>query len=323
MRRVEWPDGHRFAFSVFDDTDMTTLENGPVIYDLFDRLDMRITKSVWPVAAPSWRPTAGSTCAEPDYLAWVLDLQARGHEIGYHNATDGSSTRDETRAALDRFRELFGHDPKVGADHAGNREALYCAPKRLSGWRSVAYATAQRIRQPARPEFSGEVPTSPYFWGDLCRERITYWRGLTFDEPNLLRVCPVLPYHDPSRHYVNLWFPASDAPRCADLVALLDDERMARLEAEGGACIVYAHLGLDVVDGGRVQPELARRLTELRRRDGWFAPVGDILDHLRAGQPTSLLSEGQRARYETRWILDRIRARDRIGPSVPTTRTEP
>jgi hypothetical protein len=316
---VEWPDGHRFAFSIFDDTDMTTLENGPIVYDLLDRLGMRITKSVWPLAAPSWRPTAGSTCAEEDYLAWVLDLQARGHEIGYHNATDGSSTREQTRAALDRFRELFGHDPKVGADHAGNREALYCAPRRLSGWRSVAYATAQRIRQPDRPEFSGEVPTSPYFWGDLCQERIRYWRGLTFDEADLFRVCPLLPYHDPDRSYVNRWFPSSDAPWCADLVDLLAEHRMTRLEADGGVCIVYAHLGLDVVRDGRVDAELARRLSDLGRRDGWFAPVGEILDHLSERQETSVISNRQRAAYEIRWIVDRIRAHARLGPSVATT----
>jgi hypothetical protein len=323
MRHVDWPGGHRFAFSIFDDTDMTTLENGPIVYDLLDRLGLRITKSVWPLAAPEWRPTAGSTCAEEDYLAWVLDLRADGHEIGYHNATDGSSTREQTRAALDRFRELFGHDPKVGADHAGNREALYCAPRRLSGWRAATYAAAQRVRQPRRPPFSGEVPTSPYFWGDLCRDRITYWRGLSFDEANLLRVCPVVPYHDPTRRYVNYWFPSADAPRRAHLVRLLDDARMARLEDEGGVCIVYAHLGLDAVEDGRVDPELADRLSALAERDGWFAPVGEILDHLRTQQPSSLISDRQRAAYELRWMVDRLRTRDQLGPSVPTTIDSP
>jgi hypothetical protein len=317
--RPTWPGSHRFAFSIFDDTDLMTLDDGPVIYALLDQLGMRITKSVWPLPAPAARTTGGSTCADPDYLAWVLELRALGHEIGYHNATDGSSTREQTRAGLDRFRELFGHDPKVGADHAGNREALYCATKRLSGWRSAAYGGAQRIVQPRRPRFSGEVPTSPYFWGDLCRERVTYWRGLTFDEPNLLRVCPVVPYHDPARPFVNYWFPSSDAPWCADLIELLDDARMARLEADGGVCIVYTHLGLDAVVDGRVQPELARRLADLSRRNGWFAPVGDILDHLRQQQGSPLISDRQRTRYEMRWVVDRLRTRARLGPSVATT----
>jgi hypothetical protein len=98
---------------------------------------------------------------------------------------------------------------------------------------------------------------------------------------------------------------------------------MARLEAEGGVCIVYAHLGLDAVDDGKVHPDLARRLGDLRRRDGWFAPVGEILDHLRERQDTSVLSDRQRTAYELRWILDRLHSRARLGPSVPTTVESP
>jgi hypothetical protein len=84
-------------------------------------------------------------------------------------------------------------------------------------------------------------------------------------------------------------------------------------------CIVYAHLGLDVVRDGRVDAELARRLSDLGRRDGWFAPVGEILDHLSERQETSVISNRQRAAYEIRWIVDRIRAHARLGPSVATT----
>ena len=175
-QRITWPGGHRFAFGIFDDTDWTTLHNGPPIYDLLDELDLRITKSVWVHDPGPAATTGGSTCADPEYLGWVLDLQARGHEIAFHNATDHSSTRERTVAALDRFRELFGHDPRCGADHAGNAEALYAGPARLTGVRSLAYATAQRVVQPDRPPFSGEDEASPYFWGDVCRDRIPYWR---------------------------------------------------------------------------------------------------------------------------------------------------
>jgi len=44
---VAWPDGKRFAFTIFDDTDGTTLLNGPPIYDALTRHGLRITKSVW------------------------------------------------------------------------------------------------------------------------------------------------------------------------------------------------------------------------------------------------------------------------------------
>ena len=49
----------------------------------------------------------GSTCAEPDYLAWLKTLQAEGFEIGYHNATFHSSKRAQTAEAISRFAELF------------------------------------------------------------------------------------------------------------------------------------------------------------------------------------------------------------------------
>ena len=130
-----WPDGRRFAFSIFDDTDWTTLHNGRPVYDLLGDLGIRITKSVWVNDPGASRSTGGDTCEDPAYLDWVLELVARGHEVGYHNATDRSSTRAETIAALDRFATLFGSSPRVGADHGGNREALYSGARRLSGAR--------------------------------------------------------------------------------------------------------------------------------------------------------------------------------------------
>lgn len=127
-RSVSWPDGARFAFTVFDDTDWMTVETGAPVYEALSELRFRVTKSVWPVAPGGPRRTGGGTCAEPDYRAWVLRLQAAGHEIGFHNASDHPSTRNQTIAGLDRFRDIFGNDPRIGADHSGNREALYSRP---------------------------------------------------------------------------------------------------------------------------------------------------------------------------------------------------
>ncbi len=107
---VTWPDGARFAFAIFDDADSSTLENAPLIYELLTELGFRGTKTVWPTApeGPAW--TGGSTCSEPEYLEWVKRVQAAGHEIGYHIASAYPSTRPQTITALDRFKEMFGHD---------------------------------------------------------------------------------------------------------------------------------------------------------------------------------------------------------------------
>lgn len=312
---MSWPGGHRFAFTIFDDTDHSTVTNGRPMYRLLTSRGLRITKSVWP--GPNRRPgtVGGSTCADPDYLDWVLSLQAAGHEIGFHNTSDHSSTRDETIEGLERFRGLFGHDPFTGADHAGNAEALYAGANRLSGHRAAAYRTTVRLRQPGRPDFSGEDPDSPYFWGDLCRERIRYWRGLTFADTNLSRVSPSVAYHDDLRPYVRAWFLATHAPDRGSFLRRLAPDALDRLEAEGGVCVLFAHLGHQLVDDGVVDPQIVRVIDDVARRDAWFAPVHDVLAHLERTNGLPTLGARERRRLEHRWVANRLRYRTPVGPA--------
>ena len=240
---VLWPARSRFAFTIFDDTDLTTLTNGRPVYDLLTDLGLRTTKSVWTLAPDGRGRVGGQTCEDPDYRRWVTSVQDAGHEIGFHNATDEPSTRDRTILALDRFRELFGHDPRVGADHSGNLEAMYWGPHRLSGVRARLYAGFERTLRPHRRQGTGHVPTSPYFWGDVLRDRVDYWRNFTFAAIDVLDPCPVLPYHDPRRPYVPWWFASTHAPTASALVEALSPERLDELEASGRACILYTHLG--------------------------------------------------------------------------------
>ena len=316
--RIVWPDGCRFAFSIFDDTDWTTLHNGPPVYDLLEDLGFRITKSVWIDDPGPRRTTGGDTCADPAYLEWILSLQANGHEIAFHNATDHSSVREATEAALDRFEELFGHPPRCGADHAGNAEALYAGPARVSGALAAAYSTAQRILQPERPPFSGHREGSRYFWGDLCRDRIPYWRRFSFARTDLSEMGAVL-HHDPLRPYVNAWFNSSHGPRRAQFLERLAPVEVERLAARGGLCLMYTHLGVDFVDErGRPHPDVVRTLSRVAALGGWFAPVSDVLDHVVRSQGIEVLGARSRARMEWSWVADRLRDRAPIGPSVAT-----
>lgn len=307
--RPAWPGGAPFAFTIIDDTDKTTLENGPLVYDVLTRLGILITKTVWPVA-PKGRPrTGGSTCEDPDYLAWVLGLQAAGHEIGYHNASDHPSTREETRAALDRFRELFGHDPRIGADHSANTEALYCGPDRVTGILAAAYRAAGVLLwdHPVRSE--GHDPASPYFWGDLCRDRIEYWRNFTFATSDVLTACPRLPYHDPARPLVNQWYAATHAPHLERFLAAVSTERLDALERSGGACILYTHFGTNFVWEGELDHRFAPAVEALAERGAWFAPASEVLDHLRRERGDHVLSDHERSRLERRWLRDQVRIR--------------
>lgn len=304
---INWPDGNRAAFAVFDDTDNTTLENGPPVYDLLDRLGLRVTKSVWPIAPTGPPLVGGSTLDDDDYLNWVLELQASGHEIGFHNASDHPAIRSDTIKALDRFEEVFKCSPKVGSDHAGNREALYWGPRRLTGLRSHAYSFAQNTMRPNRPTFSGEDPCSEYFWGDVCRDRITYWRNFCFGEVDLLRVSPKMPYHDPRRGYVDYWFTSTDGSNLPRFVRHLTDEKLDRLERDGGVCIMYTHFGLKFAVDGTVDVGFARAMRRLAERRIWVAPVSEVLDHIRSQMDDTLLTDKERRRLENRWVVDRLK----------------
>ncbi len=49
---VAWPDNRSFAFSIFDDPDGQTVENGRDVYALLADCGLCITKGVWPVRGP-------------------------------------------------------------------------------------------------------------------------------------------------------------------------------------------------------------------------------------------------------------------------------
>jgi hypothetical protein len=310
--RPTWPGDAPFAFTIVDDTDKTTLENGPLVYEVLTSLGMRITKTVWPVAPAGPPRTGGSTCAEPDYLRWVLDLQAAGHEIGYHNASDHPSTREETIAALDRFRELFGHDPRIGADHSANTEALYWGPARLSGMRAKAYAAIGPLLWDVELRSEGHDPASRYYWGDICHERIDYWRNLTFATSDLLDVAPV-PYHDPDRPLVRWWYPATHAPHRDPFLAAVAPDRLDQLERSGGVCILYTHFGTNFVWEGDLCEQFEPAMREVVARGAWVAPASEVLDHLRGEFGDHVLTDPERARLERRWLRDQLGIRARYA----------
>jgi len=305
--RVVWPDGHGFAFTIFDDTDLTTLVNGPPVYRFLTDLGLRITKSVWPLASEGPGFVGGSTCADPAYLRWVLSLQADGHEIGYHNATDGSSPRARTAEALDRFRDLFGSDPACGANHSGNAEAIYWGAARLSGAHARLYDGMTRGRY--RGAFHGEEEGSEWFWGDLCRDRVRYWRNFTFPGLNTLDDCPQLPYHDPSRPFVDHWFASTEASNSDKLTDLLTPAKLDALEESGGVCVLYTHIGSGYWWEDGLHDGIVGVLRDLSSRNGWFAPVGEVLDHLRAQRPDTTLGHRDRMALERRWLRHKVRTR--------------
>ena len=302
---IVWPEGKRFAFTVFDDPDSQTLEAGRAVYSFLAEQGFRTTKGVWPVRGPRTPSDHGGTCAEPDYLAWCADLQRQGFEIGLHNATLHTSYREEIRAALDRFASEFGGPPRTMAHHYFCDDNLYWGEGRVSGVNRLVYNLLTRFQN--RNKFFGHVDGHPYFWGDLCKERVTYVRNFVFGEINTLKVCPYMPYHDPDRPYVNQWYASSEGANAASFVNTINEQAQDRLEEEGGACIMYTHFGHGYWEDGRLLPRFTELMTRLSRKNGWFVPAGTLLDYLRAQRGELVLTPAQRGELERRWIWHKAR----------------
>ncbi len=303
-RAVAWPEGKAFAFSVFDDPDAQTCQDGRIVYSFLADLGFRSTRGVWPVEAVRTPNSPGETCGSRCYREHSIALQSSGFEIGYHNATKHSSTREETIRGLDAFRCYFGTDPKTMANHY-NEEAIYWGAKRVTPPLRFVYAAAT-LGRTSGVHF-GEVEGHPAFWGDVCRARIEYCRNFVFSDINTLRACPWMPYHDARRPYVNGWYASAEGSNVARFTRTISEANQDRLESEGGACIMYTHFGHGYVERGRIHPGFKTLMERLSRRNGWFVPVGSLLDYLRGGRKPVDITDAQRGALERRWLWQKMR----------------
>jgi hypothetical protein len=304
--QVEWPDGRAFAFTIFDDTDNATLENVSPVYSLLRDLGLRTTKSVWATAGEGIPRIGGTTCDDPSYRDWTLELQAAGFEIGSHGASPTTSRRDVVTRSLGRFREIYGQDPGSLANHSGCLESIYWGEDRVSGTARLAYNLMTGFQR--RGMFRGHREGDPLFWGDLCRQRVRYVRNFTYSGVNTLAACPVMPYHDPERPYVRGWFASSEGANVQAFNRCLTEPEQDRLEAEGGACIMYTHFASGFWRDGELDPRFRELMQRLAGKNGWFVPVTTLLDHLLAGraEPRAITSAQRRA-LEMRWLSSKAR----------------
>jgi hypothetical protein len=303
-----FPGGHRFAFSIFDDTDVGTLASVRPLYDFLAEIGLRTTKTVWPLRYAGDSAFAGShTLEDTEYAAYLKGLAEKGFELAFHGATMESSTREDTERALNLFRETFGFYPRSYAGHAANRENLYWGAARFKS-RLLRRLYSALSREPA-DRYQGHVEKTEWFWGDLSLRHLTYVRGFTFDSIDLWKVTPHVCYQDAGTPWVRYWFISADADNVEEFVQVLSEANQERLVDQGGLCLLSSHLGKGFVRDGSVDPRVRRLLSLLAERDGWFAPVSDILDFLRVSGQVQRISAAERFRLETRWFLHALRRR--------------
>jgi hypothetical protein len=278
-RSITFPGGKQFAFSIIDDTDLTTLERVKPLYELLHRYGIRTTKTVWVLESsePAHLSNRGETLRDSAYRAFILDLKNKGFEIALHGVRGGSSVRPDIISGLEEFRAALGQYPAIHVNHSHNRDNVYWGEDRWSfapfRW---AYASV------GNHEFSGEDSASAYFWGDLVKQHVRYVNQFTYGAVNLLAVNPSMPYRLADRPYVNYWYPTSDGDDLDRFDKLLRTENLDRLEREGGVCLVFAHLGAGSFNrNGGPDPRFEARLKDLALRNGWYAPASEILDYLR------------------------------------------
>ena len=301
---IKWPGGKGFAFTVFDDTDYSTLENVQPVYSFLRDQGFRTTKSVWPVKGSSVPLIGGETCENADYLKWARTLQMGDFEIALHNVTYHSSVRETTIRGIETFREMFGHYPYSFANHAGCSESIYWGPGRLGGVNRILYNVLTLGRR--RGVFQGHEPDSPFFWGDVSRDKIKYVRNFGSGDINTLKACPPMPYHDPKRPYVNYWFASSEGPEVDSFAHMIRESNQDRLEREGGACIMYTHFANGFFSHGSLNGDFRRLIVRLSRKNGWFVPVVTLLDYILNQRGPHRLAPMERVLLETKWLIHKI-----------------
>jgi len=302
--KVQWPDGKRFAFTIFDDPDLQTLDNVRTLYSFVSDLGLRTTKAVWPLRGTGTPKCGGATCEDEQYLKWVLGLKEQGFEIALHNATYHTSTRKETMRGLEVFSRLFGHYPYSMANHTGCDEGIYWGNSRLSGIQKTLY-NLLHLKNP-HVVYQGHLEASPLYWGDLCRQRIKYVRNFTYGDINTLKVCPIMPYHDPARPYVNYWFAASEGPTVESFNSMVSEENQDRLISEGGACIMYTHLACGFLENGTINKRFKGLMQRISKSNGWFVPLRTMLDHLLSARGHHAITKDERNGLERKWLVHKI-----------------
>ncbi|WP_146049533.1 hypothetical protein [Alkalispirochaeta sphaeroplastigenens] len=314
-KQAIWPQGKKFAFTVFDDTDGATVANTAPVYALLEKLGILTTKSVW-VYPPRGRFDGGSL-QEQTYLKWILDLKEAGFEIGLHNVGDGDFVRKEILDGISQFTELLGQSPRSHTNHVSNPDNLHWWGERFEWPISAMYGLYfNLLRGKKAPSHnSGSDPRGPRFWGDKSKELDLYVRNFVFNDINTLKYDPLMPWHSPTKPYVNWWFSSSDGHNCQIFNDLIHPENIDRLEAEGGACIVYTHFASGFVNAkGEVDPIFRERMEYLASKgSGWFVPVTALLDHLRLGPSRKDASWTYRMSRNLVWSKQRLEKKRRYG----------
>lgn len=307
-QKLEYPDGAEFAFTILDDTDDTTLENGKPVYDLLREAGMRTTKTVWALDSEAEDRGAylvGETLTSPEYMEWVRELARDGFEIAFHNASMGSSLREDTIHALDFIEKELGQAVRLHCNHGQNRENIYWGAARYSSY--ILNRIMQVLsRRNTSQTFEGQHPGSPYYWSDVAAERISYMRAFTYRKLNGMNIVPGRPYLESRKSQTPLLFNTSDAPHVEAFNKLVNPKTLDKLRKQGGWTIVSTHFGKGFYRNNTLNAQFKSTIQYLAEQPGWYVPVSQLLDHIKMKQGNGQIGNIDRFIMEYSHIADRI-----------------
>ena len=300
-RKIKWPKGHDFAFTIVDDTDGATVQNVKPVYDYLYERGILTTKTCW--VYPSKDQIYTGECLKDDeYRQFLIEIKNRGFEIGFHNAGSGGFNRAETMSAFEEFKACFGEYPSLHINHSNNVENIYWGAERFSG-------PVRKIYSLFRGSISslGDKTDSEYFWGDLCKKNVKYIRNRTFNGIDTLREDNRLVYRETGKDkYSNYWFSSSDGMRLNAFLRILTKENVDKLVKHHGCCILYTHFAYDFVDeNGVLSEDFKATIDYLSKQNGWFVPASTLLDYVLADKEYKP-SKWYELKMDIKWFVERI-----------------
>ena len=158
--------------------------------------------------------------------------------------------------------------------------------------------------------FEGEIPTSAHYWGDLHKKHIKFSRSYEVAGLNLAALVR-FPYTDAKYSgCCNKFFPSVFCSNQDLFSTAVTEASVKQLIAEGGCSIVYTHLGYYHERGG-IDPGFVRALDVLKQHAGelWFAPVGEILEHMEREQGLHEIGRLEKLALEARSLWTRLKYR--------------
>ena len=282
MKVIWLPLSYRAGISIADDPDNGTFKAFRKIYDLLLDLNFPTTRAMW--VYPNEQKTGipnlnvsffAPLLTEKKCLEYCKKLNEHGFEICLHGASCGNNSREKTIEAL-KYLENNISGCTSYICHSKNAENLYWDTK-VAHSKILKYLLGFYTSN----HCFGEISCSPYFWGDICRERIKYIRLFRTRNLNTLSFNPSMPYHIFDKPYVNYWYSATKGY----IPNLLRPENLEMLCEENGLGILYQYMHKYVNNSNEINPAVKESLIRVADHSGiLIKPVSWMLDRLKQFQ---------------------------------------